>query len=295
VSERTEKAALVTLLRAGRRPWQLYADEVEEAGSAVAVLDAELALRRGQTNLFDPEDDDLLTDAATDIAAWEARGFQLLTVLDAGYPANLRAVHDRPPLIFVAGRLTAADSRSIAVVGTRQPTPRGIEQATAIAEHLAHSGFTVASGLAAGIDTAAHSAALGAKMRTVAVIGTGLGHVYPTHNAGLQREIASSAAVISQFWPDAPPARRNFPMRNAVMSGITLATVVVEALHRSGARTQARIALAHGRPVLLARSLVDDQEWAREFAQRPGAHVFADPSEITETVDRLTGTGSLVA
>jgi DNA processing protein len=285
---------LVTLLRAGRRPWQLYADEVEEAGSALAVLDSELTLRRGQTNLFDPQDDELLADAANDIAAWEARGFRLLTVLDRDYPENLRAVHDRPPLIFVAGGLTAADSRSVAVVGTRQPTPRGLEQASAIAEHLARSDITVASGLATGIDTAAHTSALKARGRTVAVIGTGLEHAYPADNADLQREIAISGAVISQFWPDAPPARRNFPMRNAVMSGMALATVVVEALHRSGARTQARIALAHGRPVMLARTLVDDQPWAREFAERPGTHVFADPVEITETVERLTGTGSLV-
>jgi DNA processing protein len=152
----------------------------------------------------------------------------------------------------------------------------------------------VTSGLAAGIDTAAHTAALDANMRTVAVIGTGLDHAYPTQNAALQRTIAARGAVVSQFWPDAPPERRNFPMRNAVMSGLSLATVVVEALHRSGARIQARIALAHGRPVFLSRRLTDEQPWAREFAQRPGTHVFDDPGEITDTVERLTTPGTLV-
>lgn len=293
MSERTEKAALVTLLRSGRRPWQTYAEEVEEANSALEVLNQEQALHRGQTSLLDPNDDVLLTDAATDIAAWEARGFTLLTVLDRAYPENLRTVHDRPPLIFVAGTLRPEDARAIAVIGTRQPTHSGIAQATELARHLTDRGYTVTSGLASGIDTAAHTATLRAAGRTTAVIGTGLAHAYPAANAPLQRAIASTAAVVSQFWPDTPPARRNFPMRNAVMSGLTLATVVVEALHRSGARIQARVALAHGRPVFLARRLVNDQPWAKEFATRPNTHVFEDPAQITETIERLTAPGAL--
>lgn len=294
MSERTEKAALVTLLRGGRRPWQVYASEVEEAGSALAVLGTERSLHRGQTSLLDPHDDALLADAANDIAAWEARGFTVLSVLDRDYPENLRAVHDRPPLIFVDGELAPADTRAIAVIGTRQPTPRGTRQASAIAQHVAGAGYTVVSGLATGIDTAAHTATLTSDGRTVAVIGTGLDHAYPTPNAALQRRIATEGAVVSQFWPDTPPMRRNFPMRNAVMSGLTLATVIVEALHRSGARIQARVALAHGRPVLLSSTLVAEQAWAREFAARPGVHTFTKPAQITETVERLTATGALV-
>jgi DNA processing protein len=294
MSARTEHAALVTLLRSGKRPWQIYASEVEEAGSAVAVLDAEGALHRGQTSLLGPHDDGLLADAATDIAAWEARGLTLLTVLDNGYPENLRVAHDRPPLIFVAGRLHPGDARSIAVIGTRHPSSAGEQRAAAIAEHLAAGGYTVTSGLATGIDTAAHSATLEAGGRTNAVIGTGHDHAYPSPNGPLQTRIAQSGAVISQFWPDTPPARRNFPMRNAVMSGLSLATVVVEAHHRSGARIQARIALAHGRPVLLADALVREQPWAAEFAGRPGTHVFTNPAQITSIVERLTSPGTLV-
>jgi DNA processing protein len=165
--------------------------------------------------------------------------------------------------------------------------------AGAIARHLVGAGFTVFSGLAAGIDTAAHRSALEAGGRTVAVIGTGLRRVYPPQNADLQQRIAAECAVVSQFWPDAPPSRISFPMRNAVMSGMTLATVVVEASHTSGARTQARLALEHGRPVLLLESLLA-QDWARRFAMRPGTHVVRTPAEISATVERLTSPDALV-
>jgi DNA processing protein len=151
----------------------------------------------------------------------------------------------------------------------------------------------VVSGLAAGIDTAAHRAALEVGARTVAVIGTGLRHAYPPENAALQRRIAAGAAVVSQFWPETPPARASFPMRNAVMSGFALATVVVEASHRSGARLQTRLALAHGRPVFLLAPLLA-QTWARELAQRPGVHVVTEAAQITTTIDRLNATDALV-
>ena len=283
-----EAAALVVLLRTGRRPWQRYAELLEEAGSAVAVLEDE---RGGQGSLFAA--DDATADAARDIDRWEASGMRLLTVLDPDYPENLRTVHDRPPLIFVAGRLLPADARSVAVVGARQATSAGLAAATRIAEHLVDHGYTVVSGLATGIDTAAHTSALANTGRTIAVVGTGLQRVYPPQNAALQQRIIEHGAVVSQFWPDAPPTRRTFPMRNAVMSGMTLASVVVEASHTSGSRMQARLALEHGRPVFLTHSLLE-QEWARQLATLPGTHVVRTPQQITKTVQRLTSTGALV-
>jgi DNA processing protein len=282
-----ERAAMVLLLRTGTRPWQHYAELVEEAGSAMAVLQEEAG---PQGQLFEPHPD--LDAAAGQIEAWRAEGMRLITVLDPDYPENLRAVHDRPPLIFVAGELRAQDARSIAVVGTRQATPAGTRAAQTIAAHLTGHGYTVASGLAAGIDTVAHTTALARKGRTFAVIGTGLRRAYPPQNAPLQRRIIRQGAVVSQFWPDAPPSRRSFPMRNAVMSGMTLASVVVEASHTSGSRMQARLALEHGRPVFLNRALLE-HAWAREFATRPGTHVFDDPAAITHTIERLTSAGAL--
>lgn len=289
-----ESAALVALLRSGRQPWQLYADLVEEAGSAIAVLERECGEQAGQASLFGDPVRERTSRAAAEIEAWSAEGMRVLTVLDPGYPENLRGVHDRPPLVFAAGRLEPGDARSVAVVGARTASARGLGAARSIAEQLVARGFTVVSGLAAGIDIAAHTSALACGGRTVAVIGTGLRRSYPPENAALQRRIAAECAVVSQFWPDAPPSRRSFPMRNAVMSGLTLATVVVEAAHTSGSRMQARLALEHGRPVFLVATLLE-HEWAREFSQRPGTHVVTRAEEITAIVERLTSTGELVA
>jgi DNA processing protein len=226
-----------------------------------------------QDQLFGP-------DVEEQIAAWKADGIQLLREHDSGYPENLKALHDRPAVLFVAGELRAADARSLAVIGSRKASDHGLAAAQAIAEHLVEEGFTVISGLAAGIDTAAHCAALSKGGRTVAVIGTGLRHAYPPENAELQRRIARECAVVSQFWPDEPPSRRTFPLRNGVMSGMTLATVIVEASATSGTRVQARLALAQGRPVFLRDALLD-QDWARELAGKPGVHSFREPEQIT--------------
>jgi DNA processing protein len=278
-----DTAALVALLRTGKRPAHVYGTLVEEANGAVSVLEEEQGLLAAE----------LLGCAAAELTGWLNEGLQVLTILDPDYPENLRAVHDRPPLIFVAGRLEPRDARSVAVIGTRAPSEAGVALSRAISEELVDAGYTVVSGLAAGIDTAAHTAALVRRARTVAVIGTGLRRSYPRQNAELQRRIAAEGAVISQFWPDAPPSRRSFPQRNATMSGIALATVVVEASRTSGARTQARLALAHGRPVLVAEPLLE-QQWANDLVGRPATHVFRSPADVTEVVERLSSTDTLV-
>jgi DNA processing protein len=293
MSSARDRAALVALLRVGRRPWRQYVEAVERAGSALPALEDELTITEGQVNLLPDDPERLLDRAATEIEGWAREGFRLLTVLDGGYPQNLRTVHDRPPLVFVAGELARQDARSVAVVGARRATPAGTASAAAIAEGLTGQGYVVVSGLASGIDTAAHRAALEVRARTVAVIGTGLRHAYPHENAGLQQRIAADGAVVSQFWPEAPPARASFRMRNAVMSGFALGTVVVEASHRSGARLQTRLALAHGRPVFLLAPLLA-QAWARELAQRPGVHIVTETAEITATIERLNATDALV-
>jgi DNA processing protein len=288
-----ESAALVALLRLGRSPWRRYAELVDNAGSAVSALQQELAHRDGQTSLLPEDPEPVIARASAEIERWRADGITLVTVLDHDYPQNLRAVHDRPPLIFVAGRLERSDERSVAVVGARSASRDGLNRAGEIADHLVRRGYAVASGLATGIDTAAHLATLGAGGRTLAVIGTGLTHSYPPQNAALQRRIASECAVISQFWPDSPPSRQSFPMRNAVMSGLTLGTVLVEASPTSGARIQARRALAHGRPVFLIESLLS-QSWARELTAQPGTHVVSSPEQITSALERLNSSDALV-
>ncbi|MGB0095764.1 MAG: DNA-processing protein DprA [Solirubrobacteraceae bacterium] len=284
MSSLAERAAVVALLRNGRWPWQEYADMIEDAGSALAILEEEEGLLASER----------LADAREEIERWQARGMQPVTLLDPVYPANLRAVHDRPPLIFVSGQLQPGDGRSVAVVGTRLASPEKARIARAISEHLVDHGYTVVSGLASGIDTAVHTAALAHGGRTLAVIGTGLARCYPPQNARLQRRIAGECAVISQFWPDTPPSRRSFPMRNAVISGLTLATVVVEASRTSGSRLQTRLALAQGRSVLLVNTLLD-QQWARELSKRSGTYVVGSAGEITDIVERLTSSSALTA
>ena len=300
MSDRYETAALVALLRRGGRIWHLVSDEVEERGSALAVMEGRGEDVRGAQGLTlfplevgqQPAED--LDAIVAEVAAWEAEGIRVVSVLDEDYPQNLRTIHNRPPLLFIRGSLIPEDERSIAVVGTRQVSPEGLRQATAMAHDLSAHGYTIVSGLAQGVDTAAHRAALDAGRRTVAVIGTGLRRAYPTANAELQKRVAEEGAVVSQFWPDAPPRRQSFPMRNIVMSGIALATVVIEASHTSGARMQARIALEHGRPVFLMRSLLV-HEWARVYADRPGTHVVDSASEVAEQVERLTSLDALSA
>jgi DNA processing protein len=214
-----------------------------------------------------------LSDVQTQISRAEDIGARLVTVLDDDYPRTLRLIYNLPPFLFVRGDLREQDLRSVAVVGTREPSAEGCSRAQKLAQQLSEAGVTVVSGLARGIDTAAHTAALDAGGRTIAVTGTGITRCYPPENAELCEQIAAHGAVVSQFWPTSPPASYTFPKRNVTMSGIAQGTVVIEASATSGAKMQARLALEHGKKVFLLRSLVDRHEWAASYATRRGARV----------------------
>jgi len=244
----------------------LYAGEVVE--QTRAAVDTRLLLAKGLEDLAQWD-----RRVAAELELADEAGARLVTVLDDDYPANLRLIKDLPPFLFVRGTLdAAADARSVAVVGTRNATPDGLVLAAKMATLLSERHVTVASGLARGIDTAAHTAALDAGARTVAVIGTGIAApAYPKENADLAERIAATGAVVSQFWPSNRPATWTFPQRNAVMSGITQGTVVIEASKTSGAKMQARLALAQGKRAWLIRSLVTDQPWARSYVDERGA------------------------
>jgi DNA processing protein len=218
---------------------------------------------------------------AQQLALAEQVGARLVTVLDSDYPVNLRHVADRPPFLFYRGTLEPADARAVAVVGTRRPSPVGLARAARIAAGLVDEEVTVVSGLARGIDTAAHQAALAAGGRTIAVLGTGITRCYPAENAGLAEAVAASGALVSQFWPSASPARHTFPLRNAVTSGISQGTVVVEASVTSGAKLQARLAFQQHKQVWLLRSLVTAEPWARTYVERRGALPVTDVADVT--------------
>jgi len=180
-------------------------------------------------------------------------GIRALTLLDDEYPALLKQVADPPPVLFVRGQLKNEDEQSVALVGTRRATSYGQAVAQRLARDLAAAGVTVVSGLAKGVDTQAHRAAVDAGGRTMAVLGNGLDQVYPPENAALARQIVErdAGALVSEFAPGVPPDAVNFPRRNRIISGLSMATVIVEAGARSGALITADFALEQGREVMV--------------------------------------------
>lgn len=273
-----EAAALLALLSTpGASPTQV-ARAVTHMGSAQRALERDAT--DAQSRLFDdrPRTADLAPFLAQ-LGVWEREGIHVRTVLDPDYPPNLLAAPDHPPLLYVAGTLQRRDARAVAIIGTRRPSPHALARARRAAAALTDAGITVVSGLAAGIDTAAHTATLGAGGRTIAVIATGLQHAYPADNADLQARIAREGAVITQFAPNTRPTRRNFAIRNAITAGLALATLLIEATHDSGSLITVRHALRHGRPVYLPASLLE-HDWARKLATQPGVRVIDDPDRI---------------
>jgi DNA processing protein len=172
----------------------------------------------------------------------------LLTSRDEAYPALLAAMSS-PPTLHVRGTLLAADNLAMAIVGSRRASPYGVEVAERLAADLAARGVTIVSGLARGIDTAAHRGALAAGGRTIAVLGHGIDLCYPPENRGLADEIEAHGALVSQFFPRMRPLRENFPVRNRTIAGLALGVVVVEAAERSGALITAGAAGDFGREV----------------------------------------------
>lgn len=256
----------------------LRGEEVEKSTEGVETAHA---IRAGAEDL--PA---LVERAAAEIEAAENQaGAKLVTVLDDDYPSNLRLIFNLPPFLFYRGTLDRVDARSVAVVGTRKCSDEGLKRAAAMSRALVSEGVTVLSGLAAGIDTAAHEAALDAGGRTIAVMGTGILRTYPASNLELAERIVENGALVSQFWPTQPPARHTFPRRNVVTSGMSQGTVVIEASSTSGAKMQARLALQHGKTAFLVDSLVTDQEWARGYLEKYARAIRV--SDVNEVIEKL--------
>jgi DNA processing protein len=209
-------------------------------------------------------------EAAESISSWEKGidlkaelkriaefGCRIVTQSDAEYPELLRQIYDPPIVLYIKGTLAAKDKNSIALVGSRMTTHYGVETARKLAYQLAYLGVTVVSGGARGIDTAAHQGALTAKGRTVTVLGTGINLVFPSENAELFERIAAAGAIITQFPFNRPADKQSFPIRNRIVAGMTLGTVVVEANLTSGALITAHFATEYGRQVFAVPGRID--------------------------------------
>src|SRR5438552_10094669 len=202
-----------------------------------------------------------------------ASGLAIVTLDDPGFPARLRAIDLPPPVLLIQGDVAALSAdHTIAIVGTRRPTEHGRLVAARIAAAVAKAGAVVVSGLAVGIDGAAHSAVVADHCSTVAVLGSGHGRLFPRAHQRLATEIvAADGAVVSELWPEQPPSAHTFPQRNRVISGLADATIVVEAGSKSGALITAKWALEQGRDLFLVPGPVDEPRsagclhWLREF------------------------------
>lgn len=212
-------------------------------------------------------------DTAEAIANWEKAvdltselkrvqefGCHVLTQSDEEYPALLREIYDPPIVLYVKGRLTAKDRNSIALVGSRRTTHYGIETARKLAYQLGYVGVTVVSGGARGIDTAAHQGALSAKGRTVCVLGTGINIVFPPENAELFERVAARGAVLTQYPFNRNGDKQSFAIRNRIVAGMTLGTMVVEANLTSGALITANFAVEYGRQVFAVPGRIDSPQ-----------------------------------
>jgi DNA processing protein len=277
-----ERAALLVLLKHASAGWGEIARRTLAAKSALAVA-AEDGLLARQLFAADDEWERDLAAAEAAVTTWSESGLRLLTVLDADYPVRLLDISQPPPFIFCVGEQAAQDASGVAVVGARRATADTLAATAGIARELAEAGRAVISGLAAGVDTAAHAGALAVGGRTVGVVGTGLAKSYPAVNRELQARIGREGLLVSRFWPEASPSKISFPMRNEVMSAWAAATLVMQADSKSGARMQARVALQQGRELLLWKTMVAEP-WAVEYVQAGKAHFVESAADVLARV-----------
>jgi DNA processing protein len=257
---------------------------IEALGSIEALLDADAEqLMRGravgrelarsiieQRQRLDPDEEERRA---------EKKGFRLITFIDPEYPEPLKQIYDPPLALYVWGTLEARDAHSLALIGSRRTTSYGRRVTDRLSHQLSLAGFCIISGLARGIDTAAHEAALRANGRTLAVLGGALDKLYPAENRLLAEKIAAQGAVISEFPLGREPDRTTFPMRNRIVSGLSMGVVVVEAGYKSGALHTADAALEQGRSVFAVPGRID------ESGSRGAHRLIKNGAKLVEDVD----------
>lgn len=208
---------------------------------------------------------------------------------DIDYPERLRVIDNAPEFIFARGNIKLLDERIVCVVGSRKASDDGRFKAAKLASYLTRNGIVVASGLARGIDTSAHTGVIQANGKTIAVVGTPLNRIYPKENVNLQNKISKEHLLISQFAPSENVNRWHFPMRNAVMSGLSLATIIVEAGETSGALKQADYAIKQGRFVFIPQSAIDNDDinWPKIYIKKDRVYKFNRLSDLFDKLSTL--------
>jgi len=257
-------------------------DKVLSAG--IPDLKAVCSLRQESLAALDDEGrQNLKTLANNEIARAAARNISIIACNDPRYPALLQNIHNPPPVLYVLGNPDVLNGKGIGIVGSRAATHYGRSIAEQMANSLARQGFAIISGMALGIDTAAHKGALAAAGRTVAVLGCGLDIIYPPGNHKLYMDIASSGAVVSEYPLGTQPNNFRFPARNRIISGLSLGVVVVEAANRSGSLITASLALEQGREVFAVPGRIDSVKSAGTHTLlQQGAKLVHSVNDIVE-------------
>ncbi len=201
------------------------------------------------------------------------------------YPQRLARCWDAPPVLFSTAPIDNA-GRSVAIIGSRAGVAEVLADTRALAADLASSGVTIVSGLAAGVDTAAHEGALAANGRTIAVFGTGITRVFPEENADLANRIRRTGVLVSQFAPYAPRTRTSFLRRNHVIAGLSDISIIMAGQARSGSRYEIEQAMGYGRRVMMWEPALSDQKWARRLADHGEAEFFGDADTARRALDR---------
>jgi DNA processing protein len=220
-------------------------------------------------------------DAAAQQEKMLERGAEVVTIGDSRYPPSLREIFDPPLLLFVRGRVELLQTLMLGVVGTRRPTPYGIAVSERLSADLSHAGLTIASGMARGIDTAAHRGTLAAGGDTVAVLGCGVDVVYPSENKKLAADIAARGLIISEFPMGSTAFPQNFPVRNRIISGMSVGVLVVEGAQYSGSAITAKLAMDQGREVFaVPGNITSKLSWGPNLLIKQGARLVQDWNDV---------------
>jgi DNA processing protein len=259
---------LIASFGSARRAWEADRSELVQAGLDRRSTDALLAARRR-------------VEPQREVENLERAGCEAITRHDSRYPSQLAEIYDPPPVLYVRGQLDEPGAPAVAIVGTRGASSYGKMAAERLATDLAVAGVTIVSGLALGVDTAAHRAALDAGGRTIAVLASGLDRIYPSQNLQLAGQVAEQGALVTEFPLGIKPDAMNFPRRNRIISGLTWGTLVVEAGERSGALITAAFASEQGREVLaVPGSIFSPKSKGTNALIRDGATPVASAEDV---------------